>query len=290
MSKLQFQKSVEALKIQLQEHELYHRIQSLDELRVFMEHHVYAVWDFMSLLKSLQAKLTCVSTPWVPTPYTKSGALINRIVVEEESDVLVGGGYCSHFELYLQSMQEVGASTSAMEFFVTDLKAGVPWRVSLESLELPVSVHQFVSFHLNLIETADVETIAAVFAYTREDLVPVMFEAFLKAHPDLELQAPLLKYYLERHVELDGGEHSQMAEEMVLELMGEGEDSTQSADSDSSVSSVSSEKWARVSQSCQQALQLRIALWDGVIQGLADSDSIHCDSKTSDTLANSQSV
>ena len=38
----------------LEEHALFSRIDSLDDLRFFMRYHVYAVWDFMSLLKKLQ--------------------------------------------------------------------------------------------------------------------------------------------------------------------------------------------------------------------------------------------
>ena len=51
----------------LLQHSLYNKIQSMDDLHRFLESHVFAVWDFMSLLKALQAKLTCTTTPWFPT-------------------------------------------------------------------------------------------------------------------------------------------------------------------------------------------------------------------------------
>jgi hypothetical protein len=69
-------------------HPIYARLQDLPAVRTFLEHHVFAVWDFMSLLKSLQRNLTCVEVPWVPTGPTGSRRLINDIVLVEESDEL----------------------------------------------------------------------------------------------------------------------------------------------------------------------------------------------------------
>jgi hypothetical protein len=51
------------LKSALLHHPLYRHIGDLTALRVFMGHHVFAVWDFMSLLKTLQRHLCCVRGP-----------------------------------------------------------------------------------------------------------------------------------------------------------------------------------------------------------------------------------
>jgi hypothetical protein len=77
----------------LLEHALYRRMASIDDLRTFMEHHVFAVWDLMSLLKSLQAKLTCVDVPWVPRATAEAQRLVNEIVLIEERDESADGGY-----------------------------------------------------------------------------------------------------------------------------------------------------------------------------------------------------
>src|SRR5579863_10285305 len=92
-------------------HKLYARLTDADAIRTFLEHHVFAVWDFMSLLKSLQRNLTCVDLPWVPTGPTGSRRLINDIVLVEESDEL-RDGFISHFELYVEGMIDAGADTS----------------------------------------------------------------------------------------------------------------------------------------------------------------------------------
>jgi len=91
-----------------------------------MEHHVFAVWDFQSLLKAMQQRLTCTSIPWVPTADAEARRIVNEIVLDEESDELPDGGYASHFELYLQSMQQAGADTAPIERLLASLSLGAP--------------------------------------------------------------------------------------------------------------------------------------------------------------------
>ena len=104
-------------------HELYETINSLDDVRSFLEIHVLAVWDFMSLLKKLQLELTSVKIPWVPTNHPKIRYLINEIVLAEETDINLKGERKSHFELYYDAMKLIGADTSHIDFILERLKS-----------------------------------------------------------------------------------------------------------------------------------------------------------------------
>ncbi|MDX5438369.1 MAG: DUF3050 domain-containing protein, partial [Pontibacter sp.] len=124
-------KRIEALQQALQEHRqqllkhnVYQSLETLEDLRLFMEHHVFAVWDFMSLLKALQRDLTSVSLPWMPTGNPTTRRLINEIVLEEETDVDPQGNPVSHFELYLQAMAEAGADKNQIGQLLQSITEG----------------------------------------------------------------------------------------------------------------------------------------------------------------------
>ena len=114
-----------------------------------MEHHVFAVWDFMSLLKSMQRQLTCVRVPWVPTGPTGSRRLINDIVLVEDSDEL-GGGFISHFELYLNAMTQAGANRTAIDALTGLVRAGTPVLTSLTEAEAPSPSADFTAMVLGV--------------------------------------------------------------------------------------------------------------------------------------------
>ncbi|RXK60679.1 DUF3050 domain-containing protein [Lacibacter luteus] len=246
------QQRISSVRNDIIQHPLYLRLQELEHLQQFSQYHVFAVWDFMSLLKSLQNKLTCVHTPWVPVGSANTRYLINEIVTGEESDVDAEGNRTSHFELYLQAMQELGADTTAIEQLLAYLQQGVPVQQALQQLQLPKAVIDFCSFTFSLIDDAPVHVQAAVFTFGREDLIPDMFhELVTRQSQRYPQQLATFKYYLERHIEVDGDHHSRLAMQMVQELCGNDE-----------------QKWNEAATACVEALQLRKGLWDGVLEAI----------------------
>ena len=135
---------IETLKVQLINHSLYKMMESQEDLQIFMEHHVYAVWDFMSLVKKLQLDLTTTTLPWVPSTTPSAGRLINEIVWGEETDINKDGVPMSHFEMYLESMDQVGASTQAMKHFLSTLHTSPTIQHHIESAELPSYIKEFL--------------------------------------------------------------------------------------------------------------------------------------------------
>ncbi|PUZ26595.1 Protein of unknown function [Chitinophaga costaii] len=237
---------------QIVDHALYNELQSLQDVRLFMQHHVFAVWDFMSLLKSLQQQLTCTTTPWVPKGSAATRYLINEIVTGEESDVDEAGQRVSHFELYLQAMQQAGATATPMADLLALLAKGTPIETALEQANIPTAARSFLQYTFQLIATAPVHVQAAVFTFGREDLIPDMFISLVR---DLDAQFPgqvsIFKYYLERHIEVDGDHHSHLGMEMVQELCGN--DDT---------------KWEAAAVASREALSMRLSLWNGILDSI----------------------
>ncbi len=212
---------IEPLRQQIVQHELYTKINTIEAIRVFMQHHVVAVWDFMSLLKSLQRELTCVSNPWLPVGSANTRYLINEIVTGEESDVDQAGNRISHFELYLKAMEQAGANKIPIQELISTLQTGKPVDQALATSSLPDAAKRFAQHTFDLIEKNQPHILAAVFTFGREDLIPDMFLSILnKIEPGSQYSIDLTKYYIERHIEVDGGHHSQLALAMTQELCG----------------------------------------------------------------------
>jgi len=239
---------IEPLRSKLLNHPVYLKMNDIPDLRLFMEYHVFAVWDFMSLLKTLQNGLTCTSVPWVPIGSPDTRYLINEIVVGEESDLDANGIRISHFELYLQAMQQAGADVSCIQSVLNDLKKGIDLPSILSDLNVPEEIQEFVLFTFDVIASGKIHLIAGVFTFGREDLIPGMFVSIVdKMHWSSQADLSIFKYYIDRHIEIDGSHHSHLALQMVAELCG-----TDVA------------KWAEVHDYAVKALQKRILLWDAI--------------------------
>lgn len=243
------------LRQQLLIHPVYTSIHTLDALHVYMQHHVFAVWDFMSILKRLQQDLTVTRVPWVPADQPSYARLVNEIVLAEESDHDGTGSFKSHFELYVDAMGEAGADTSVIENFVSHVRTHPETaRTLLSELAVPESVREFVTYSLTLAEQGKTHEVCAVFFYGREDIIPAMFQQIIaKLNGKNRLQR--FHYYLERHVELDGEQHGPWAQELLTQLIG---GDPKKAD----------EAW----QAARRALEHRIRLWNGVVDSLQTGD------------------
>jgi Protein of unknown function (DUF3050) len=179
-------------------HPLYDALSSLPRLRVFMEHHVYAVWDFMSLLKALGRAVAPVSLPWRPSRFgARAVRFVHQVMLDEESDLGPDGQPTSHFELYLRAMDDAGADTRGVRAFL----------VHGDLTHLPASVAPFVSHTLELAHRGSAAALAGAFLYGRERLVPVLFSAVLAGDRTAGARLAAFRFYLERHVALDGDEH-----------------------------------------------------------------------------------
>jgi hypothetical protein len=240
------EKSVAGARDRVVQHPLYAGLDSHGAIVTFMEHHVFAVWDFMSLLKSLQCELTCVTVPWIPTGPTGSRRLINDIVMVEESDEL-GDGFISHFELYVNGMREAGADTTAIDRLIELLRGGAKVTDALVEAGVPQPSVDFAATTWNIIENMPVHCQAAAFAFGREDLIPDMFTQVVAINERSKKLGTFIDY-LERHIEVDGEQHTPMAMQMVTDLCGDDE-----------------QKWQDCADTVNTALAARATLWDSIL-------------------------
>jgi hypothetical protein len=224
-------------------HALYKKLNSVEDIAVMMEYHVYAVWDFMSLLKALQSLLTCTTSPWKPVGDGKIRQLVNSIVLEEESDVDKENNPLSHYEMYIDAMKQCGANTSAIESFVANVSA-----TNIPSVN--DGVDAFLKTTFDVIESNETHKIASAFTFGREDLIPDMFTAIVDEY-NTENNLDKFVYYLERHIELDGGEHGPLALELISNLCGDDDN-----------------KWKEVEETAIACLVARKKLWDSILANL----------------------
>jgi hypothetical protein len=241
----------------LLDHPLYTDVVSIGDLRRFMEDHVFAVWDFMSLLKRLQQDLTCTRVPWLPANNAKAARLINDIVIGEETDADPDGFYVSHLELYLRAMQDVGASTVQFDTFCSMVRAGFPVEVVLTRIGVARHVHAFVGHTMALANTGTTEEVLAAFFYGREDIIPEMFHRLLKTlhgakHDNRDLRHFI--YYIDRHIELDADSHGPKGKELLKDLV-----------------ESSPDKAERATRAACSSIEARIVLWNGTLSKLHDS-------------------
>ena len=247
--------AVEPLRQQLGRHPVYGLVNTQQDLRVFMAHHVFPVWDFMSLVKYLQGVVAPTTMPWAPRGDAAIRRFINEIVMEEESDEGVPGApveynYASHFELYCDAMREIGADPQpALDLVALELREGID--AALDKGDVPEPAREFMRATFGFIASGKPHVVAAAFSLGREHVIPAMFRSLLERMGVSKADAPAFHYYLERHIHLDEGSHAPLAMKLLENLCGG--DAALIAEAESAA---------------KQALAARIRFWDGVANAL----------------------
>jgi len=236
----------------LENHRVFSAIHNIDDLRVFMTWHVFAVWDFMCLVKRLQRDLTSINPLWVPSDAPLATRLINEIVLGEESDEAPNGNYISHFELYLLAMKEVGADTGQIEKFINLIRMNTPVSEAMKKVSVNSYIQDFVNNTINTVVNGNLYQVLGSFFFGREHVIPDMFKGLLDNWHIDENDAPMFVYYLKRHIELDGEEHGPAAIKIIKSLTKENQAAMQ-----------------QLSSSAVDAIEQRITLWDGMVQTMS---------------------
>ena len=254
--KARFDVSVlDSVRHKLDNHPVYAAVHSVDDLRVFMSHHVFSVWDFMSVVKYLQQEIAPTSYPWSPRGLPSVRYFINQLVLEEESDLGLPDAqgnptYASHFELYCAAMREVGADPATVLSFV-DKAASDGFAPAFALNIAPAASQQFMQTTFAFLASGKPHVVAAAFALGREHIIPGMFRSFLQRMGITEQQAPMFHYYLNRHIHLDADFHGPISLQLLDELC-----------AGDAVKLQEAEAGARA------AIEARILFWDGILDAI----------------------
>jgi len=239
---------IQGFQQRLEDHPIYHAVQTRAQLQLFMQHHVYSVWDFMSLIKYLQHVIAPSRQPWLPLGDASVRRFINELVLEEESDSThIEGEYSSHFELYQRAMAEIGADTAASTAFLQRVRDdGIA--AALAHPDVPPPSREFTQTTFGFIQADRPHQVAAALALGREHIIPAMFRAILQRFGVDAAQAPIFHFYLNRHVHLDEDFHAPLSLRLLNQLCGEDEVKVQEA-----------------IEAAHQAVDARLRFWDGVL-------------------------
>lgn len=243
---------IDSFKTQLETHPVYESVATIEDLQCFMEHHVYSVWDFMSLIKYLQSVIAPTSSPWVPQGDASVRRFINELVLEEESDEThVAGEFSSHFELYHRAMEEIGANTKPSRDFIEAVRQqGIESALALPCIPAPSRI--FTSSTFRFIKNNRPHEIASALALGREHIIPAMFRSILERIGVSENEAPIFHFYLNRHIHLDEDFHAPLSLRLLNRLCENDDD-----------------KIRQAIEAAHAAVNARIEFWDGVFEAIS---------------------
>lgn len=236
-------------------HRLYAQLTTPSAMRTFMQAHVFAVWDNMTLLKTLQQRLTCVTTPWLPVADSIAARLINEIILDEETESFGDGVYLSHVQFYLMAMADLGAQTEPIEQTIDLLRGGMELGTTLANVAISPSTSAFVSTTWQICQ-GSTAGIAAAFLGGREEISPPMFTNLLKRLDVIERSLILpdglwcsdrLRDYCQHHVGLDEAQHIPIAKKLLDRICGQ-----------------NLEAWEQATTAAIATLVARKQLWDEI--------------------------
>jgi hypothetical protein len=246
---------IRPLQDELSRHRIYESLRTVEDLRVFMTHHLFSVWDFMSLVKYLQQRIAPAEVPWMPRGDPDLRYFINQLVVEEESDTAPGpdGGllFGSHFDFYCNAMREIGADDGERSGRFLELVRDQGVDDALYSDLVPLPARCFSETTFGFIREDKPHEVAAALAFGRERVIPDMFRRFLREIHVSEAQAPAFHYYLKRHVHLDENYHGPLSLKLVESLCGSDPLKIEEAET-----------------AAEEAICARIRFWDGVLEAI----------------------
>ncbi len=218
MDQSQYIKKINEIKKNIINHPLFHMRFNNEQLSHFMSIHVYAVWSFMSIVKSLQKNLTPQSIPWTPNHSTQNGMarFINEIIYTEESDEISKNTYLSHFEIYILAMRIIGVNTKPILSIVSHFKKNNYSRKYINSLNIPICAKHFINHDISIAKSRSLPKIVGVFCFGKETIIPFMFKQIIKAIP--KRGNSVLISYFDRHIEIDGERHGPLAKKIFSEV------------------------------------------------------------------------
>jgi len=244
---------VGSLQQELDAHAIYAELRDLADLRVFMQHHVYSVWDFMFLIKYLQRQVAPTEVPWMPVGDPAVRYFINQLVLEEESDrVEIAGtdSYSSHFEYYCRSMNEIGADGERPQRFLAMVREQGLDRALYSDL-VPLPARYFSETTFCFIREDKPHAAAAALAVGRERVIPAMFRRLIEQMGITPDQAPSFHFYLNRHIHLDEDFHGPLSMRLLDELCGDDPKRLEEAET-----------------AAEEAVCARLRFWDGVLDAV----------------------
>ncbi|CAI3934924.1 unnamed protein product [Commensalibacter communis] len=253
----QYESELQQANQKMRNHILFSSIKTIEDLRYFMKYHVFAVWDFMSLAKRLQQEFTCTTLPWTPRHNNKAARAMNDIILGEETDVNLDGSHASHYEMYLNAMEDVNSDPLPIQTMVNEFEhnTNIEFKAIVNKQNIPTYVKDFVIHNLDTAINGSLHEVLGSFFYGREDAIPEMFSNLLKEWGLKESDYPKFVYYLVRHIELDGDSHGPAVHSIISNLKD------------------SPDKYIALLKSAIAAVEHRIKLWDGIHRDISSGIS-----------------